>query len=167
MPDKPIWCGHLEQAVAELRALPYPWVDRAALERILGVGRRRAQQILEPCVRQRAGSNGVAEREELIAHLNALASGETVYYENRRRRRLGKAIARLDQEWKERPKVLVEAPAAIVNQELANLPAGVSLRPGEITVRFTTAEEALRKLLALAMAMGNDIDGFERMVSHP
>src|SRR5437764_8644958 len=83
MPDKPTWCGHLEEIVRDLRALPYPWVDRSTVERVVGVRRRRAQQILQPCVRQQAGSNGVADREELIAHLARLASGESVYYERR------------------------------------------------------------------------------------
>ena len=41
------------------------------------------------------------------------------------------------------------------------------LRPGEITVRFSTAVEALEKLLAIAMAAGNNIDGFERLVRLP
>jgi hypothetical protein len=52
----------------------------------------------------------------------------------------------------------------IVNQELADLPTGVSLRPGEITVQFSTTVEALEKLLAIAMAAGNDLDGFERLI---
>lgn len=165
MPDKPTWCGHLEEVVARLRALPYPWVDRAALESTLGVGRRRAQQILQPCVHQRAGSAGVAEREELIAHLQGLASGEAAYYERRRRRRFARNLATLDKAWREQPKAFVEAPSSIVNQQLANFPAGVVLRPGEITVQFASAEEALQKLLAIAMAAGNDPVGFERIVS--
>lgn len=160
MPDKPLWCGHLKEAVRELRALPYPWVDRATVERVLRVGRRRAQQILRPC-RQTAGVTG---REELIAHLERLASGEAVYYERRRREQLAEKLTALDKAWREQPKTLVEAPTAIVNQELGNLPAGVILRPGEITVRFETPQEALQKLLALAMAAGNDLDGFERIV---
>lgn len=164
MPDKPTWCGHIEEIAAELRALPYPWVDRQALERMLRVRRRRAQQILQPCVRQQVGTNGVADREELIAHLRRLASGESVYYERRRRERFARALTSLNQAWTERRKTLVEAPAAIVNQELADLPAGVELRPGEITVQFSTAVEALEKLLAIAMAAGNDLDGFEQMV---
>jgi hypothetical protein len=164
MPDKPIWCGNLEKIVAELRALPYPWVDRATLERLLRVRRRRAQQILQPCVRQQIGTNGVADREELIAHLKRLASREAVYYERRRQERFAQAITGLQKAWTEQTKTLVEAPAGIVNQELANLPADVTLRPGEITVRFSTAVEALEKLLALAMAAGNDLDGFERLV---
>jgi len=167
MPDKPTWCAHLEEVVRELRALPYPWVDRSTLERVLGVRRRRAQQILQPCVRQQAGANGVADREELIAHLTRLASGESVYYERRRRQQLANVLTGLDRAWREQPRTLVEAPAAIVNQEFADLPAGVTLGPGEITVRFSTAVEALEKLLAIAMAAGNDLEGFERLVRLP
>jgi hypothetical protein len=164
MPDKPIWCGRLNEIIEELRALPFPWVDRATLERLLGLGRRRAQQILAPCVRLHVGPNGLAEREELIARLRKLASGESVYYERRRRERLAHMLRSLDETAKQQPRMLVEAPAKIVNQELAQLPEGVTLGPGEITVRFGTPVEALEKLLAIAMAAGGDLDGFERMV---
>src|SRR3954471_21597513 len=122
MPDKPVWCGHLDEITAELRALPYPWVDRATVERLLRIRRRRAQQILQPCVRQQVGSNGVADREELIAHLHRLASGDSIYYERRRREQLARTMAALQKSWTEQPKALVEAPVEIVNQELANLP---------------------------------------------
>jgi len=62
----------------------------------------------------------------------------------------------------ERPQLLVEAPVRIVNQEVENLPAGVRLEPGRITVVFDHPQQALEKLLALAMAIGNDFDLFER-----
>lgn len=162
MPDRPTWCGHLDEIAAALRALPHPWVDRAAIERILRVGRRRAQQILQPCVKQQIGANGVADREELISHLHRLASGESIYYERRRRENFARALTGLRDSWQREPKILVEAPAAVAQQEIANLPDGVTLRPGEIVVRFSTPTEALQKLLALAMAAGNDLDGFER-----
>src|SRR5438067_13690563 len=128
MPDKPTWCGHLEEIVRDLRALPCRWVDRSTVERVLGVRRRRAQQILQPCVRQQAGSNGVADREELIAHLARLASGESVYYERRRRQQFANVLTDLDRTWREQPRILVEAPSTIVNQELRDLPGGVALR---------------------------------------
>ena len=44
--------------IAQLEALPYPWVDRATLQQLLGVGRRRAQQILQPVVTHQVGANG-------------------------------------------------------------------------------------------------------------
>ena len=40
----------------------------------------------------------------------------------------------------------------------------VRLEPGRITVTFDQAQQALEKLLALAMAIGNDFDQFERQV---
>jgi hypothetical protein len=167
MPDKPTWCGHLEETVSGLRALPHSWVDRATLERLLRIRRRRAQQILQPCVRQQVGSNGVADREELIAHLQRLASGESVYYERRRREQFVASLTTLRQQWTEQIKMPVEAPAAIVNQTLADLPPGVTLAPGQITVQFSTAVEALEKLLAIAMAAGNDLDRFASLIRKP
>ena len=51
-----------------------------------------------------------------------------------------------------------------MTQELDCLPEGVLLEPGRITVTFEQAQEALEKRLALAMAIGNDFDRFERQV---
>ena len=56
---------------------------------------------------------------------------------------------------------MVEAPAAIVKQEFEDLPEGVSITPGRITVEFRTSQEALEKLLAVAMAASNDLLRFE------
>ena len=161
MPDKPTWCGSLDRIVRELRSLPDPWVDCGTLEKLLGVGRRRAQQILAPCIARRIGVNGVADREAVIAHLGRMASGETVHYERQRRRRFSERLDALYHE--RRTRVMVEAPAGIVNQKLAGLPEGVSIAPGRIGVTFGSATEALEKLLALAMAIGNDGPLFEQM----
>jgi hypothetical protein len=45
------------------------------------------------------------------------------------------------------------------------LPAGLRLEPGRITVEFDNSQQALQKLLALAMAIGDDSDCFERQVA--
>lgn len=165
MPDKPTWCGDLDTIACTLRALPDPWIDRSTLEQLLGIGRRRAQQILAPCVSRQVGVNGMADRETVIAHLGRLATGEKAHYENQRRRRLAEHIETLQSE--RRKAVLVEAPSAIVNQQLADLPEGVSITPGRITVTFNTTQQALERLLALAMAAGNDPLLFERMATGP
>jgi hypothetical protein len=163
MPDKPTWCGDLATIARDLRALPDPWIDRATLEQVLGIGRRRAQQLLAPCVGRQVGVNGMADREVVIAHLSRLATGDTAHYENRRRRRLAEHLGALQSE--RRKAVLVEAPSAIINQELEHLPEGVSITPGKITVTFNTTQQALERLLALAMAAGNDPLLFARMAT--
>jgi hypothetical protein len=167
MPDKPLWYGRLDEVIKELEALPFPWVDSATLEAALRVGRRRAQQILSPLVRRTAGKNGFANRNEVIEHLRHLADGNSAYYEKRRRKRL-RSILEQVREAARQPQVLVEAPASMVRQEFENLPSGIELSPGRIVIQdFRNAEEALQKLLSLAMAVGNDPLSFEQQISVP
>lgn len=163
MPDKPTWYSRLDDAVAELDALAWPWVDRETLQSLLKVGRRRAQQILQPCVTHQIGASGVADRQELIAHLQRLASGDAAHYERRRRQRLAQTMEDLRKAALAQPKVLVEAPITVVSQQFANLPEGVTVSPGNISIAFASPREALERLLALAMAIGNDFNEFERI----
>lgn len=165
MPDKPSWYGRLEEVIVELDHLPWPWVDRETLQSLLRVGPRRAQQIMRPCVARQVGANGVADRNELIAHLKRLASGDEAHYEMRRRQRLAKVLDGFRQAALAQPRVLVEAPVAVVSQQLDNLPEGVSVRPGSISIRFSSPDQALQRLLALAMAIGNDLSKFEQITA--
>ena len=165
MPDKPIWCARLEEIAKNLHDLPDVWVDRRALEQALGIGSRRAQQILAPCVTRQIGRNGLARREAILDHLRRLATGEKAHYERRRQRRLAEQLEKLREDLLRRPRVLVEAPVTVLGQRFEGLPGGVTVAPGQITVRFETATEALEKLLALAMAIGNDRDRFERLAT--
>jgi hypothetical protein len=164
VPAKPSWFSHIDRIIRDLEALPRPFVDRATVEFLLGVGRRRAQQILAPSITHHVGSNGLADRDALIAHLRRLASSDTGYYERQRRHKLATVLAELQQERLERPQLLVEAPVQVVTQELENLPAGVRLEPGRITLTFDQPHEALEKLLALAMAISNEFQRFEHQV---
>ena len=164
MPAKPGWYSKIDEVIHELEALPRPFVDRATVEFLLGVGRRRAQQILAPCIMDRIGSNGLAGREAFISHLRRLAEGDDGYYERQRRRKVATILGELHKDRLERPQLLVEAPLRVLTQELENLPEGVRLEAGCITVTFDQAQQALEKLLALAMAISNDFDRFERQV---
>jgi hypothetical protein len=164
VPAKPSWYSKINDAVRDLEALPRPFVDRATVEFLLGVGRRRAQQILAPCITDRVGTNGLADRDMFIAHLRRLAECDEGYYERQRRRKVAAALADWQRERQERPQLLVEAPVQMLTQEFENLPDGVRLAPGRITVTFDHAQQALEKLLALAMAISNDFDRFERQV---
>jgi hypothetical protein len=164
VPAKPAWYSKINEVLQELESLARPFVDRATVEFLLGVGRRRAQQIMAPCVTAHVGANGLADREALIVHLRRLADGDAGYYERRRRRKVAEILTQMQKDRLERPQLWVTAPARIVNQEFQNLPAGLRLEPGRITVTFDQPQQALEKLLALAMAIGNDFDCFERQV---
>jgi hypothetical protein len=160
-----MWYGRLDEVIRELNALPWPWVDRETLQFLLQVGPRRAQQIMRPCVTRQVGANGVADRQVLIAHLQRLAVGDEAHYERRRRQRLAQVLEGLRQAALAQPKVLVEAPITVTSQQFADLPEGISVSPGAISIRFSSPEEALERLLALAMAIGNDLNEFERIAA--
>jgi hypothetical protein len=164
VPAKPSWFSRIYDVIRDLEALPRPFVDRATVEALLGIGRRRAQQIMAPCIVDHVGTNGLADRDAFVAHLRRLAEGDDGYYERRRRRKFAAVLAELQQERLERPQLLVEAPVRVLTQELENLPEGVCLEPGRITVTFDSAQQALEKLLALAMAVSNDFARFEQQV---
>jgi hypothetical protein len=164
VPAKPSWYSKINDVIRELEALPRPFVDRATVEFLLGIGRRRAQQIMAPCIMDRVGTNGLADRNTFIAHLRRLADGDDGYYERQRRRKVAAALAEWQKDRLERPQLLVEAPVEVLTQEFENLPDGVQLEPGRITVTFDHAQEALEKLLALAMAVSNDFDRFDNQV---
>ena len=77
---------------------------------LLGVRRRRAQQILRPCILPAVGANGVADKAEFIAYLRRLANGQAAHYERRRREKLAATLTQLNHSWVQQPKVLVESP---------------------------------------------------------
>jgi hypothetical protein len=169
VPDKPLWRDRLPEAIRQLEQRPDPWIDRPALESLLGVGRRRAQQLLAPIAARRIGTSVVAGRTELIAHLRTIAAGEEAYYEDRRRRRLWTQLEQARREWSAQPPVLVEVPNAqirrVESRDFDGLPEGVDLAPGSITLRFREPEEALQELLALAMAISRNRQAFDERVA--
>jgi hypothetical protein len=169
VPAKPRWFSQLNQVVAELELSPRTFVDRATVEQLLHVGCRRAQQIIAPCVTDRVGSNGLADKATLVTHLRSLAASEDSTYETRRQRRVANFVQQQRAERLRHPNVLVEAPTEVINQAWINLPSGIELGPGVITTRFSTPQQGLESLLALAMAIGNDFETFKERVSlkHP
>src|ERR1039457_3841297 len=98
MPDKPLWLDRLPEALRQLENGTEPWIDRPALESLLGVGRRRAQQLLAPLGTRRVGTSVVSQRADLIAYLKRIAAGEA-YYERRRCKGLWEQLAQARSEW--------------------------------------------------------------------
>ena len=161
----------LPEAIRQLEAASDPWVDRPALETPLGVGRRRAQQLLSALARRRVGTSLVASSADVVAYLKRIAAGEGAYYDGRRSEQLWTQLAETRREWIRRPPVLVEVPNAqarrVESLDFDGLPDGVELAPGSITVRFREPDEALSELMALAVAIGQNRQAFEQRVALP
>ena len=171
MPDKPLWFDRLPQAIRELEENPEPWVHRPTLEALLGIGRRRAQQLLSPLAHHRIGTSLVARRADVIAHLKLVAVGEAAWYEERRRKQLWTQIDEVRRGWVRQTPVLVEVSEAQIRRverlDFDGLPEGVELAAGSITLRFREPDEALQKLMALAMAISRNRQAFDERVALP
>ena len=55
-------------------------------------------------------------------------------------------------------------PLEALEARLSGLPAGVSVEPGRIEVRFRSATDAVGRLFALAQALTHDYEQFEALV---
>ncbi len=166
MPDKPLWIGGLAAILRRLEdpQFPTPGSDlcfRRHIESLLGVGARRAQQLLGACATLRVGRNLAVPKAALRDYLSRYAAGESAEWENLRRQKLGRMLASWEDERVRKPVVLVEAPSKISRTTLDSLPGGVRLRPQELIVNFENREDLLKKLLAVAIALGRDEIGVE------
>jgi hypothetical protein len=93
MPHKPLWLCCLANR-------PDDWVDHPALESLLGIGRRRALQLLAPLAQRRVGTSLVAHRADLIVHRQKeSAAREEAYYEVRRQLQFWTHLSQARQEY--------------------------------------------------------------------
>jgi hypothetical protein len=168
MPDKPLWLARLPEAIAQLKESSEPLVDRGRLETLLGIGRRRAQQLLSAVASRSIGSSRIAKVSDVVEYLERIAAGENAYYDARRRKHLWDQLGRERHQWLIQPPVLVDVETTDIKQVqlrgVEGLPEGVDLKPGCIHMTFKTPEEALEKLVALALAISRSREVFDECV---
>jgi hypothetical protein len=164
MPMKKTWLLRVTEIREELTAVEAPVVDRAMCERLFGVRRRRALQLMHAFGGWQSGQAYLVDRLALLRQLEPFQNGAEWRLEQRRRQRLGET---LEQIRRHRAAARVILPVAVDanRRTLLDLPPGVHLQPGSLTVEFGRAEELLARLFELAQAAAHDFDGFRRMVS--
>jgi hypothetical protein len=141
----------------ELRGFPAPVIDRATVERMFQVRRRRANQILARMGGYQVGRTGLVDRHIFVANLEAIAAGEDFHYEERRRVRVHEKLAEARRIARaKRVKIQPPPPVAVG----PSLPAGVSIAPGEIRIAFDTPETLLTRLFELSQTIANDYEEF-------
>jgi len=164
MPAKSQWLLRVPQILAELSALEVPIIDRAVCERIFGLKRRRAIDLMRFFGGYQAGRTFLIDRPRLVAQLEQIRDGGEFKAELHRKERLAErleAIRRLQAG----ARVSLPVGQEVLSQRLPDLPRGVSLDEGELHVRFASSEDLLTKLFALAQAIANDYEAFEKRTS--
>src|SRR5664279_4150939 len=123
MPTKKTWLLRLPEIREELSAMKVPVVDRAIFERLFGVRRRRAIQLLHYFDGYQSGRTFLIDRLSLIEQLVPLEASAEFALELRRRQRL---VESLEQLRRSRAGARVVIPAEPV-QNGTRLPDGVLL----------------------------------------
>lgn len=159
MPAKPQWLLNIPAILEELQLLDVPVVDRSVCERLFGVRRRRAVDLMRRFGGYQSGNTILLDRLDLIRVLEALEAGAEFGREQQRKARLAESLNRLS---RYRAAASVRIPVAPV--EAAALPNGVAFAGGRMTVEFAGAEDLLGKLYALAQAAARDFQAFRAAV---
>ena len=163
MPAKPQWFLRVPQIRAALEAVETPVVDRASIEKLFGVSRRRAIQLLHRFGGYETGKAFLVERQELIRQLEAIQDGESFSREMKRRERV---IHELEEAWRLQKARAVKIPVSTnAPTDIRGLPEGVNLHEGKMVVDFVDAEDLLRKMYELSQAAARDYYAFEKAVS--
>jgi hypothetical protein len=166
MTAKDPWQSRINEIEDTLRLLPDRQYDSAAVQALLNVSPRAAQEILKPIVTVRDGRRGIVTAQALWTHLSIIAGGLDTEQEQRRRQKLAWWLREQEIKIETTPRLLVEAHPRVTGSRLDSID-GLELGPGRLSLTFQTAEEAAQKLLALAMAMGRDWPEFESRVLLP
>ena len=161
MPAKAEWLLHIPEILAELTVLDVPVVDRAMCERLFHVRRRRAIDIIRYFGGYQAGRAFLIDRERLMTQLEQVRDSPGFKLERQRKERLAERLEAM-RRLQAGARVAIPVAAETLSQRLPDLPAGVGLGPGELRVQFESAEELLSKLFALAQAIANDYEAFEK-----
>jgi hypothetical protein len=160
MPAKPEWLLRLPEIRAELEHLEVPVVDRSGIERIFGLKRRRAIELMHQFGGYQAGRTFLLDRARLLGALQSLESKDDYTAEKRRRERL-RDVVEASREHLISTRVRIPVRAAVARASLDRLAPGVLLLPGILSIEFRHPIELLEKLYGLAQAITHDFDKFE------
>ena len=159
MPAKPEWLLRLPEIRAELEHLDVPVVDRAGIEHIFGLRRRRAIELMHQFGGYQAGRTFLVDRARLLEVLQSLESQEDYALEKRRRERLEDSVD-ASREHLIAMRVRIPVRAVAAKASLDRLAPGVLLLPGVLTIEFQHPVELLERLYWLAQAIGHDFEQF-------
>jgi hypothetical protein len=95
MPAKPRWLLHIPEIRSMLADAGLPVIDRAVVERLFGLGRRQAIELMHEFGGYQAGRTFLIGCDQLIAQLDAMAAGSEYRQEVARREKLTATLDRL------------------------------------------------------------------------
>jgi hypothetical protein len=171
MPDKPLWLAHIPKPFRRWKPLPTPgWIEPPSKVFSTSAAAARNNCSLPlPAGAPVPISSLIAGPSLRI--LSALPPASKPIMTTGAGNNSGNSSAKSGNSGYNALPVLVELPNSqlrrVERHDFDGLPDGVKLTPGTITLSFREPEEALQKLLALAIAIGENRQAFEERVALP
>ena len=159
MPAKPRWLLQIPAIIDTLAAMSTPVVDRAVCERLFGLRRRRAIDLMRRFGGYQAGSAFLVDRVGLIETLRELEGDPATAEERHRKERLSVKLEEA-RRLQAAAQVRISVSADVQQRRVCDLPGGVSLRAGHLMIDFAGVEQLLSKLYELSQAAAYDYDAF-------
>ena len=164
MPDKPTYVHKLEAILTEARSpKPIPFFRRRDIEALFGLRKRQAVNLMHRIGAVRVSRELAVEQRDLVEWLEQLVSDPAVAIERQRHARVIGHIVELKAETAARA-------VKIVLPEIApsvELPSGVSLEPGLLTVSFENEQQLLERLFLLARVFATKPQLLNSLNIHP
>jgi hypothetical protein len=162
MPAKPIWYSRLDEIKRSLAHSTAPVVDRAAIEKLFGLGRRQAINLMRRFDGHLSGRHWFVDRLQMIERLGEVALLPGYGDEIRRKAALKDQIEILRET---NPQLQRPIAAPRPPQSGVSLPPGVRVfNAGQMLISYLSTSELLGILLALTQEAVDDYGGFDVQV---
>jgi hypothetical protein len=150
LPDNPTYIHKLEGILAEARSpKPIPFFRRRDIEALFGLRKRQAVNLMHRIGAVRVSRELAVEQRYLVRWLERMIFDPSVAFEQRRHEAVIDRIVELKAETAARAiRIILPDRAPGVD-----LPEGVSLEPGLLTVSFDNEQQLLERLFLLARVL--------------
>lgn len=150
MPDNPSYIHKLAGILEEARSpKPIPFFRRRDIEALFGLKKRQAVNLMHRIGAIRVSRELAVDKRDLIRWLEHMIKDPSVAIEQTRHERVIDRIVELKAETAARAiKIVLRDPKPSVQ-----LPDGVSLQPGLLTISFENDQQLLERLFLLARVL--------------
>jgi hypothetical protein len=159
MPAPSQWFLRLPEIIGELKVLAAPVIDRAVVEKLFDLKRRQSIELLHRFGGFQAGRTFLVDRLHLVAELERIREHPDFEHEMHRKQQLAKMVGEA-RRLRAGAEVMLPVGPDALRRRMADLPAGIRIEAGRLTVRFEKPEDLLGKLFELAKAAHNDYEAF-------
>ena len=151
------WIVRIPDALAALDGFPAPWLDRAAVAKLLSVSQRTANRIMGRLGGIMIGGGVAISCEALRSGLEGVLAGEGYREVALRRRRVEAVVEEMVVAARGR-RVVLKADRG------GGLPSAVRFHGGRLEVDYSGAVDLLEKLQVVIEMAAADYERFERLV---